>query len=86
MTSWRTQSIRCGTGWILPAWHCRYMAQNALKGTVALSHPDAAPQEDFLCSVKPVTLVSLGQAASGRTRAAWGEARGLWIEDLAATP
>ena len=32
--------------------------QGCLGGTVALSHPDAAPQEDFLCSAKPVTLLS----------------------------
>ncbi len=34
-------------------------AELILDGTVALSHPDAAPQEDFLCSAKPVTLLSL---------------------------
>ena len=55
-------------------------------GTVALSHPDAARQEDFLCRAKLVTLLSLVQAASGRTRAAWGEARAPGIEYFAATP
>jgi len=29
-----------------------------MEGTVALSHPDAAPQKDFLCSAKPVTLLA----------------------------